>query len=66
MMTFCFNHCLNEVECEENINLILRTLLVAHSRLGVSTQYPIILPSGTEYCDNCRSFFEANSRNDTR
>lgn len=45
MMTFCFNHCLNEVECEENINLILRTLLVAHSRLGVSTQYPIILPS---------------------
>lgn len=45
MMTFCFNHCLNEVECEENINLILKTLLVAHSRLGVSTQYPIILPS---------------------
>lgn len=39
MMTFCFNHCLNEVECEENINLILKTLLVAHSRLGVSTQY---------------------------
>ena len=23
MMTFCFNHCLNEVECEENINLVL-------------------------------------------
>lgn len=45
MMTFCFNHCLGGVECKENLSSVLNVLLVAHCRLGSSTQYPIILPS---------------------
>lgn len=45
MMTFCFNHCLGEVECTEDHSSVLKALLVAHGRLGISTQYPIILPS---------------------
>lgn len=45
MMTFCFNHCLCQVECKDDHCSVLKALLVAHGRLGVSTQYPIILPS---------------------
>lgn len=45
MMTFCFNNCLGCVECKKNHSSVLIALLIAHGRLGVSTQYPILLPS---------------------
>ncbi|QUT39793.1 hypothetical protein INE89_01978 [Bacteroides thetaiotaomicron] len=48
MMTFCFNHCLNEVECEENINLIFLKSATKPLNVLIAFTRPLI----TEFADN--------------
>ncbi len=49
MITFCFNDCLGNVGCDkEQIESLFCSLLTAHSRLGTSVNYPIILPSAPD------------------
>lgn len=44
MMTFCFNHCLGGCKCCIEPYLAFGELLKAHVKLGLATDYPVLLP----------------------